>query len=483
MKNQHQSRSQAYSMCKSALLSWPPKMIAFAPIFFFGMASHDAFADIVSPSIGLTAGQTARLSVVNNGSTTQTESLSLVDDLGNVLATKMAPLAPAHRLSLDFTTNLSRLEIHGIAWGGPTETFPADLQIFDTATMKTLALTENFQPSPPTAFGTFVSSPLGVTAGQTARVSVVNDGTTTENETLSIVDGLGRILAQRAITLSPGQAGSLDFIAGSSRVQIHCSINPTAFPASLQVFDSASLQTIALVENFNLLPAVQTTATSLISSVVGFAPGQIARLSIVNTNTVSASQTLSIVDGRGVSLKTATVNVAPGRTASIQARTPTSRAEIHGIVIINSEPAEFQFPAALEVMDAETLKTMALAENFVALPPDPLDTLTVTSPTIGFGAGQTARLSVVNNHATAETDTLSIVNGLGVTIKTATISVPPGRTAFIQTTTPNSRLEIHGIIIINSEPAPEFFPGSLQVFDSFTQETLARLEDFSAASP
>ena len=71
--------------------------------------------------------------------------------------------------------------------------------------------------------------------------------------------------------------------------------------------------------------------------------------------------------------------------------------------------------------------TMALVENFQPMPEGTAEPLMLTSPTLGFGAGQTARLSVVNTTTASETDTFSIVNGLGVTIKTATLTIGPGQ--------------------------------------------------------
>jgi hypothetical protein len=129
---------------------------------------------------------------------------------------------------------------------------------------------------------------------------------------------------------------------------------------------------------------------------------------------------------------------------------------------------------------------MALVENFQPMPEGTAESLMLTSPTLGFGAGQTARLSVVNTTTASETNTLSIVNGLGVTIKTAPLLSGRANIGFIQTTTPNSRLEVHGTIDIDRPPPPPCCqPGgmSLQVFDSTTQETLARVENFSMASP
>ncbi len=460
-------------MCKIAFLRSVPSLIAFAAVLFFSTAYAATF---VSPSIGLTAGQTARLSVVNNGSTTETETLTLFDNMGNMLATRTQAVDPGHRLSLDFTTNLDRLEIHGII----IHDFPASLQIFDSTSLETMALVENFLPSPPAAVGTFVSPSIGLTAGQTARFSVVNTNTISETETLSIVNAMGDVLRRRNVTLAPGQVGSLDFTTASSRLEIHGMIGGLApvcaFPASVQVFDSTNMQTMALVENFLPSPP-ETTTGNLVSPSIGFGAGQIARLSVTNTNTISETETLSIVNGLGVTLRTATITIAPGRTAFIQATTSSSRLEIHGM--IGGVAPVCTFPADLQVFDAETLQTMALVEKFLPSPPATTDTL--TSPSIGFGAGQTARLSVVNTNTISETQTLSIVNGLGMTIRTATLTIAPGRTAFIQTTTSNSRLEIHGVI---GAVAPVCnFPADLQVFDSTSMQTLARLEDFFVESP
>jgi len=348
-------------------------------------------------------------------------------------------------------------------------------------------LVENFQPSPPIETAdSFVFPSIGLTAGQTARLSVVNTDTISQDVTLKFVNSAGVTVMTRDVTLAPGAVGSLDFTTAQSRLEIHgvtsWGIGIFKFPTSLQVFDSTSLKTMAVVENF--LPSPPETSTAeVVSPSIGLSVGQIARLSMVNTNTITETRTLSIVNGLGMTLKTATVTIPPGRVAFIQTRSPNSRVEIHGVIINNSEAPEGAFPAifpaSLQVFDAETLETMVLVEEFLAAPPDPTETL--TSPSIGFGVGQTARLSVVNTNTISETQTLSIVNGLGVTLRTATLTVAPGRTAFIQTTTSNPRLEIHGVI--NAAPPQSSLPADLQIFDSTTQETLARLEDFFVAPP
>jgi hypothetical protein len=131
------------------------------------------------------------------------------------------------------------------------------------------------------------------------------------------------------------------------------------------------------------------------------------------------------------------------------------------------------------VFDAETLETTALVEKFLPSPPETTGPL--TSPSIVFGTGQTARLSVVNTNTVSETQTLSIVDSMGVTLRTATLTIAPGRTAFIQTTTSNSFLEVHGVI--NAAVPQSLLPADLQIFDSTTQETLARVEYFFVPPP
>src|SRR5262249_50241011 len=203
-------------MCKIALLRSVPSLIAFGTVLFFSTASG---ATVVSPSIGLTAGQTARISMVNNGSTTETETLTLFDNIGNALATKTEAVDPGHRLALDFTTPLDRLEIHGTI--NPC-VFPPSLQIFDSASMKTMALVENFQPSPPIETAdSFVFPSIGLTAGQTARLSVVNTDTISQDVTLKFVNSAGVTVMTRDVTLAPGAVGSLDFTTAQSRLEIH----------------------------------------------------------------------------------------------------------------------------------------------------------------------------------------------------------------------------------------------------------------------
>src|SRR5439155_922358 len=151
----------------------------------------------------------------------------------------------------------------------------------------------------------------------------------TETETLQIMNAMGAIVAERVVTLAPGEVGSLDFTTASARMETHGKASRGGFPVDLQIFDSTSMRTTALVENF--LPSPPETAATLTSTSIGFAPGQTARLSVVNTNTVSETQTLSIVDSMGVTLRTATLTIAPGRTAFIQTTTSNSFLEIHGV--------------------------------------------------------------------------------------------------------------------------------------------------------
>jgi hypothetical protein len=254
-------------MSKIAFLHPLPRLIAFAPMLFFNAAWDTAFADtFVSPSIGVTAGDTLRLSVVNNGMTTETETLTFFDNMGNILATTTQAVEPGHEASLDFTTDLARLEVHASRSG--TVNFPPRDQSFAFGTQLNGPLVENFLLSPPTLGPARVSPSIGLTAGQTARLSVVNDGTTTETETLQIMNAMGAIVAERIVTLAAGEVGSLDFATTSARMEIHGKASPGGFPVDLQIFDSTSMRTTALVETF--LPSPPETTATLVSPSIGF---------------------------------------------------------------------------------------------------------------------------------------------------------------------------------------------------------------------
>jgi hypothetical protein len=166
---------------------------------------------------------------------------------------------------------------------------------------------------------------------------VVNDGTTTETQTLQIMNAMGAIVAERVVTLAAGEVGSLDFAIASARMEIHGKASPGGFPADLQIFDSTSMRTTALVETF--LPSPPETTVTLVSPSIGLVAGQVARLSVVNTNTMSETETLSIVDSRGITVKATTLTVAPGRAAFIQVRTSRPRVEIHGMISAPRRPS------------------------------------------------------------------------------------------------------------------------------------------------
>jgi hypothetical protein len=213
-------------------------------------APQPASADLTSPTIGVASGQTARLSIVNDSATTQTQSLFIVSGTGEVLANTMVTLVPGEVGFLDFPNAGSRVEVHAVL-ATPAVQFPADLEVFDTATLRTSARVEKFH-------GRFVNvDRMGVPAvntvsGQVARLAVVNDGTTTERETLSIVNAMGDVLATRTVSVAPGRVAMVQVAIGSSRMEVHGTIEPLIFPADLQVFDIRSQRTIALVEDFKV---------------------------------------------------------------------------------------------------------------------------------------------------------------------------------------------------------------------------------------
>jgi hypothetical protein len=139
-------------MSKISFLHSLPRQIAFAAMLFFNAAWDTAFADtFVSPPIGVTAGDTLRLSVVNNGMTTQTETLTFFDNMGNVLATTTQAVEPGHQASLDFTTDLARLEVRASTSG--TVNFRPRDQSFAFGTQLNVvyrSAVENFELASPT---------------------------------------------------------------------------------------------------------------------------------------------------------------------------------------------------------------------------------------------------------------------------------------------------------------------------------------------
>jgi hypothetical protein len=95
---------------------------------------------------------------------------------------------------------------------------------------------------------TLFSPSIGLTKGQTARLGVVNDTSSSVSETLSIIDGAGATLATKTLSIAAGHNGRIDLIGTTGRIEVHGGIGSTALPATLQVFDTSSKQTQALVE-------------------------------------------------------------------------------------------------------------------------------------------------------------------------------------------------------------------------------------------
>jgi hypothetical protein len=190
---------------------------------------------------------------------------------------------------------------------------PGSLQTIDASTGATLAVVERFVPQP--LPDTPATSPdIGLTASETAELGVINDGTVPQTETLSILDGAGAVVATQSITIAPGQMGSITYTTSSPRVEIHAAISPTLLPASLQVLDSASHRTLALVESFTPTPVPDMPATS---ADIGLVAGDTAKLSVINTGTVALSETLFLVSAKGITVATKTLSVAPGHVGAI----------------------------------------------------------------------------------------------------------------------------------------------------------------------
>ena len=235
----------------------------------------------------------------------------------------------------------------------------ASLEVFDTATLRTSTRVEKFH------HGFVTVDRMGVPAvntvlGQVARLAVVNDGTTTERETLSIVNAMGDVLTSRSVSVAPGRVAMVQVAIGSSRMEVHGTVEPHIFPVDLQVFDMRSQRTIALVEDFKVGPPMSGNVTS---PSIGLISGQTARLSVVNNGTATESETLSIMNGLGVTLASRTFSILPGQSVAIQVPGGRSRAEIHANI------GPLIFPADLQVLDNTSGQTLTLTELFFTAPP------------------------------------------------------------------------------------------------------------------
>ena len=197
-----------------------------------------------SASTNLSGGQTARLSVVNNGRATESETLTISNSAGALLATQTFSLAPGAAARLDYVATADVGDVYGAII--PCF-FCADLQII--VAKKPLVLLEKFLPLP-VAPSTFTSPSVGLLNGQTARLSIVNNGRSTETETLTISNSAGAPLATQTFSLAPGAAARLDYVATSNVGDIYAAGNPCDFPADLQIIDNRTQRTLGVVESF-----------------------------------------------------------------------------------------------------------------------------------------------------------------------------------------------------------------------------------------
>jgi hypothetical protein len=125
---------------------------------------------------------------------------------------------------------------------------------------------------------------------------------------------------------------------------------------------------------------------------VGLAPGQTARLNALNLPgfqeilTVPCNITLSFVDDRGVTLKTATTDIESGKAVHLdmprsEVNANSSRLQIRGVILHPTTPAEVletprlpfglsgcSVAATLEIFDSTTGITTVVLESARGVP-------------------------------------------------------------------------------------------------------------------
>jgi hypothetical protein len=162
------------------------------------------------PSVGLTRDQSVRLSAVNLGTAELTLAASLRNS-GGVLASKTLVLAPRQigqltvsgaRRGLVFDTR-GRLQVWGQFAVPAGASLAGSVEVFDNTTGTTQVLVNADLPEP-LPRPVLVSGPMGVRAGQLARVSVVNLGPDPITVSAGILQA--DAVQTKLLTLAPGEA-------------------------------------------------------------------------------------------------------------------------------------------------------------------------------------------------------------------------------------------------------------------------------------
>jgi hypothetical protein len=235
--------------------------------------------DINFPTVGISLGQTARLNLVNLGPAAPSTvppgpcraQMGFLDSAGNLLAPRsQLSLAPGqagfvdlNRDTLGFTTAVTNLRVHSRATisfnpppdpdlpPGPCDNTRASLEIIDNFTGRTSLL--NPPPDPERALGAEPPPDpdrkfgmLGITFGQTARVSVTNLASPTSTDPngvppgpcraeITFLDSQGNALLPAVRTdIAPGQTVFADLsrntLNGAAEFRVQSRATISFFP-------------------------------------------------------------------------------------------------------------------------------------------------------------------------------------------------------------------------------------------------------------
>jgi hypothetical protein len=147
-------------------------------------------------------------------------------------------------------------------------------------------------PAPSAVTTTSTTGMVGLAEGQTARINVLNPGVLAPamgmicSVHLAFTDGTGKLLKAANVNVAPGQSQSVDLISDTdlylaigTRVEIRAMIVPptanpvtSATPAScsligtLEIFDSSTKRTQAVLGGFHDIPAVVSTTPATSSN-------------------------------------------------------------------------------------------------------------------------------------------------------------------------------------------------------------------------
>jgi hypothetical protein len=137
-------------------------------------------------------------------------------------------------------------------------------------------------PAPSTVTTTSTTGMIGLAEGQTARLNVLNPGILAPavgmicTVNLAFTDGTGKLLKTTTVSVAPGQSAAFDLISDTdlylaigTRVEIRASIIPPAtckLIGTLEIFDSSTKRTEAVLGGWHEIPAAPTTTPSTSSN-------------------------------------------------------------------------------------------------------------------------------------------------------------------------------------------------------------------------